>query len=67
MERTSDLRSSLAVTLCAGLFALGSTTARAQSRGGSLGYAERPGIGSLNPYQSINATAPTDRALSMIY
>lgn len=36
-------------------------------KGGLLGYAEQPGIGSLNPYQSATTTAPTDRALSMIY
>ena len=57
------------VLLCLGLAGAvsGGHVAGAQVRGGTLGYAERPGIGSLNPYQSINATAPTDRALSMIY
>lgn len=60
------LRVAVAAIACAGQSGF-AQRATGTPRGGSLGYAEQPGIGSLNPYQSINATGPTDRVLSMIY
>lgn len=47
--------------------AVSPAASQAPVKGGILVYAERPGIGSGNPYQSSNSTAPTDRAYSMVY
>ncbi len=65
------MHTSVVLSLAAGCALCATQAIHAQERtspkGGSLGYAERPGIGSLNPYQSPASTGPTDRALSMIY
>ena len=56
------------VTSC--LVGVGGGTLFAQTpsrQAGELSYGESPGLGSLNPYGSINRSGPTDRLLSMIY